>query len=46
MTINCSEESMNLLLENGVWLELSIDKVEEIIKAYNDYGYGDEEDDN
>ena len=46
MIINCSEESIHLLLADGTWLELPIKVVEEIIKAYNNYGYGDEEDDN
>ena len=46
MIINCSEEIINLRLEDGMWLELPIDTVQEIIKAYNNYGYGDDEDDN
>lgn len=46
MIVNCSEESIRLLLADETWLELPIKVVEEIIKAYNDYGYGDEEDDN
>ena len=45
MIVNCSEESMHLLLADETWIELPIKAVEEIIKAYNDYGYGDEEDD-
>ena len=46
MIVNCSEEGMHLLLADETWIELPIKVVEEIIKAYNNYGYGDEEDDN
>ena len=46
MIINCSEKSMRLLLADEAWLELPIKVVKEIIEAYNNYGYGDEEDDN
>jgi len=37
MVINCSEDSMVLSLGSGIWIELDLETVKEIIKEYNDY---------
>ena len=47
MVINCSEASMVLSSGNGIWIELDLETVKEIIKAYNYYYEGwDDENDN
>ena len=47
MTINCLEDSMILSPGNGVWIELDLENIKEIIKKYNDYyEEGNDGDDN
>ena len=46
MTINCLEDSMILSPGNGIWVELDLKSVKEIIKEYNNYyeEWNDEDD--
>ena len=37
MIINCSEDSMILSPGNGIWIELDLESIKEIIKEYNNY---------
>lgn len=45
MMINCSEDSMVLSSGSGIWIELDLETVKEIIKAYN-YYYEEWDDEN